>query len=50
MQRLIHFKMGEGASIVEHINEFNMVISQLSSIVINFDNDVHALIVFLIAW
>lgn len=37
-------KNGKGMSVIEHINEFNVVISQLNLIDIDFDNDVHALI------
>lgn len=43
MQCLFHLNIGKCAS-VEHINEFNMVIRYLSSIEINFDDKVLALI------
>ena len=36
--------MGEGASVATHINEFNTIISQLTSVEINFDDEVRALI------
>lgn len=32
--------MGEGAPVVEHLNEFNMIVNQLSSVEINFDDEV----------
>ena len=36
--------MSEGGSVVDHINEFNMIISQLSSVEINFKDEIKALI------
>ena len=33
MKHLFNMKMGEGGSIENHLNEFNTVISQLSSII-----------------
>ena len=36
--------MSEGGSVVDHINEFNMIISQLSSVEINFEDEIKALI------
>ena len=35
--------MCEGGSFVDHVNEFNMIISQLSSLEINFENEIKAL-------
>lgn len=36
--------MGEGASVTYHINEFNMIISQLSSVEITLNDEIKALI------
>ena len=44
MRRLFNLQMSEGGSIVDHINEFNMIISQLSSMEINFEDEIKALI------
>ena len=44
MQRLFNLQMSEGGSVVDHINEFNMIISQLSSVEINFEDEIKALI------
>ncbi|PON45251.1 hypothetical protein PanWU01x14_260810 [Parasponia andersonii] len=44
MKKLFYLKMGEGASVVTYINEFNTIISQLTSVEINFDDEVRALI------
>jgi len=37
-------KMLEGGSVVDHLNEFNMVTSKLSSVGVNFDDEVRALL------
>ncbi|PON33693.1 hypothetical protein PanWU01x14_350650, partial [Parasponia andersonii] len=44
MKKLFYLKMGEGASVATHINEFNTIVSQLTSVEINFDDEVRALI------
>ena len=44
MRRLFNLQMSEGGSIVDHINEFNMIVSQLSSVKINFEDEIKALI------
>ena len=44
IKKLFHLKMEEGVSMATHLNEFNMIVNQLSSSEIVFDNDVHALI------
>ena len=36
MRRLFNLQMSEGGFVVDHINEFNMIVSQLSSVKINF--------------
>ena len=38
-------KMLEGGSIVDHLNEFNMVTNQLSSVKVDFDDEVRALLI-----
>ena len=37
--------MAEGGSIVDYLNEFNIVTSQLSSVGINFDEEIRALLI-----
>ena len=37
MKRLFNMKMVEGGSVIDHLNEFNTVASQLSSGGVNFD-------------
>ena len=44
MKRLFNMKMSEGGSIADHLNEFNTVTSQLSSVGVNFDDEVRALL------
>ena len=44
MRRLFNLQMSEGGSVFDHINEFNMIVSQLSSVEINFENEIKALI------
>ena len=44
MKRLFNMKMSEGGSIADHLNEFNTVTSQLSSVGVNFDDEVIALL------
>ena len=44
MNKLFHLKMREGASVATCLNEFNMIVNQLSSIEIDFDDEVCALI------
>ena len=44
MQRLFNLQMSEDGYVVDHINEFNMIVSQLSSVEINFDDEIKALI------
>ena len=40
MKILFNMKMSEGGSIVDHLNEFNTVTNQLSSIKVDFDDEV----------
>ena len=44
MRRLFNLQMSEGGSVVDHINGFNMIISQLSSVEINFEDEIKTLI------
>ena len=44
MRRLFNLQMSEGGHVVDHINVFNMIISQLSSVEINFEDEIKALI------
>ena len=43
MKKLFHL-MGKGVYVATHLNEFNMIVDQLSSIEIDFSGDVRALI------
>jgi hypothetical protein len=45
MKRLFNMKMSEGGSIADHLNEFNMVTNQLSSVKVDFDDEVRALLI-----
>ena len=45
MKRLFNMKMSEGGSVVDHLNEFNTLISQLSSVNVNFDDEVRDLLI-----
>ena len=44
MRRLFNLQMSEGGRVADHINEFNMIISQLGSVEINFEDEIKALI------
>ncbi|PKA59205.1 Retrovirus-related Pol polyprotein from transposon TNT 1-94 [Apostasia shenzhenica] len=44
MHRLFNLKMTEESSVTDHINEFNIITTQLSSVDINFDDEVKVLI------
>ena len=45
MKRLFNMKMSKGRSVADHLNEFNTLTSQLSSIKVNFDDEVRALLI-----
>ena len=45
IKKLFNLKMVENASVIQHLNEFNTITNQLSSVEINFDDEIHALIV-----
>jgi hypothetical protein len=40
MKILFNMKMLEGGSVADHLNEFNMVTNQLSSVKVDFDDEV----------
>ena len=45
MKKLFNMKMTENASITQHLNEFNIITNQLSSVEIDFNDEIRALIV-----
>ena len=45
MKKLFNMKMAENTSVAQHLNEFNTIANQLSSVEIDFDDEIHALIV-----
>jgi hypothetical protein len=45
MKKLFNLKLVEGASIAHHLNEFNTITNQLSSVKIDFNDEIQALIV-----
>ena len=45
MKKLFNLKMVENASVAQHLNEFNTITNQLSSVEIDFDYEIRALIV-----
>jgi hypothetical protein len=45
MKKLFNLKMAEGAAVAKHLNEFNTITNQLSSVEIEFDDEIRALIV-----
>ena len=44
MRRLFNLKTAEGASVTDHINKFDVITTQLSSVEITFEDEVKALI------
>ena len=46
MKRLFNMKMSEGGFVADHLNEFNILTSQLSSVKLNFDDEFMALLIF----
>ena len=46
MNKLFHLNMREGVSVATRLNEFNMIVNQLSSIEIDVDDEVCALILW----
>ena len=45
MKKLFNLKMVENALVAQHLNEFNTITNQLSSVEIDFDDEIRALIV-----
>jgi hypothetical protein len=45
MKRLFNMNMSEGGSVADHLNEFNTVTNQLSSVKVDFDDEVRALLI-----
>ena len=45
MKHLFNMKMAEGGSVIHHFNEFNNITSQLSSMGVNFDEEIRALLI-----
>ena len=45
MKKLFNLKMVENASVAQYLNKFNTITNQLSSIEINFDDEIRALII-----
>ena len=45
MKKLFNLKMVENALVAQHLNEFNTITNQFSSVEIDFDNDIRALII-----
>ena len=44
MRRLFNLQMSETGSVSDHTNEFNIIVSQLNSVDINFEDEIKALI------
>ena len=45
MKHLFNLNMSQGGSVVDHLNEFNTITSQLSYVKVNFDDEVRALLI-----
>ena len=50
MKHLFNMKMIEGGSIMDHLNEFNTITSQSSSVGMNFDEEIKALDFVFFSW
>jgi len=44
MKKLFNLKMANSGRVVGHLNEFNMLTSQLESVEINFEDEIRALV------
>ena len=44
MKKIYNLKMKEGASVAEHLNEFNIISNQLASIKIVLDDEIRAIL------
>jgi len=40
LKKLFNFKMAEGCSVTSHLSEFNIIVDQLTSVCIMFDDEV----------
>ena len=45
MKKLFNLSMAEGVSFMSHLSEFNMIVDQLTSVDIEFDDEVQALLI-----
>ena len=45
MKHLFNMKMSKGGSIADQLNEFNTITNQLSSLKVNFDDEVRSLLI-----
>jgi hypothetical protein len=45
MKKLFNLKIAEETSVAHHLNEFNIIMNQLSSVEIDFNDEIRALIV-----
>ena len=45
MKKLFNLKMAKNASVAQHLNKFSIITNQLSSVEIDFDDEIHALVV-----
>jgi hypothetical protein len=45
MKRLFNMKMSEGGFVADHLNEFNTVTNKLSSVKVDFDDEVRDLLI-----
>ena len=45
IKKLFNLKMVEGSPMAQHLNEFNTITNQLSSVEIDFDDEIRALII-----
>ena len=46
MKKLFNLKMAESMPITQHLNEFNIITNQLSSVETDFDDEIRALFLF----
>ena len=45
MKKLFNLTMAKNALVAQHLNEFNTITNQLSSVEIDFDDEISALII-----
>ena len=48
MKKLFNLKMAKNASVTQHLNEFNTITNQLSFVEIDFDDEIRALMSWLL--